>query len=286
MSLLSMLRLTFGRCGGCRVSHTAVGRKFSTVNSTSPELELAESSLDQDRMVSPILSHYSPPTPQAWLVSFLTGQRLGIIDLNEHVFGAPPRLDILHRVVVWQRARKRAGTAKTKDRGEVRGGGRKPRPQKGFGRARQGSIRAPHYVGGGVVHGPRGPVSYDYTLPRKVRSLGLRTALSTKYTQGDLVIVDSLEMDVLKTKAFVELMELHDWNSVLLVDGGDVNMNLCRATSNLQKVDVLPSRGLNVYSILLRETLVLSLGAVRMLEERLMLDVAQAGMVKVPPPAI
>lgn len=219
----------------------------------------------------PIL-HYGDSPRQAWLVSFLTGEKMGILDLDESVFGAPPRVDILHRVVVWQRAKRRAGTAKTKDRSEVRGGGRKPRPQKGFGRARQGSIRAPHFRGGGVVHGPRGPVSYDYTLPRKVRSMGLRTALSVKYAQGDLVIVDSLEMNVPKTKSFISLMELHGWNSVLMVDGGDVNLNLCRATSNLQKVDVLPSRGLNVYSILLRDSLVLSLGAVRMLEERLLKD--------------
>lgn len=219
----------------------------------------------------PIL-HYSPPPKQAWLTCFLTNQRLGIIDLDDGVFGAPPRIDILHRVVVWQRAKIRAGNAKTKDRGEVRGGGRKPHPQKGQGRARLGSIRAPHCRGGGVVHGPRGPISYNYTLPKKVRQMGLRTALSVKYAQGDLTIVDSFDMDSLKTKTFVGLMKLHKWDSVLLVDGGDVNINLCRASRNLQKVDVLPSRGLNVYSILLRENLVLSLGALRLLEERLFIN--------------
>ena len=137
-----------------------------------------------------------------------------------------------------------------------------------------------------MVHGPRGPVSYDYTLPKKVRSMGLRTALSVKYAQGDLCVVDSLEMELHKTKGFLSLMQLHGWSSVLLVDGGDVNLNLCRATSNLQKVDVLPSRGLNVYSILLRDSLVLSLGAVRMLEERLLQGLRPAGMVQVPPPAV
>lgn len=230
------------------------------------------SQLDLTNAVSTPILHYAPPLPQAWLTSFLTGQKLSIVDLNEKVFGAPPRIDILHRVVVWQRAKIRAGNAKTKDRGEVRGGGRKPHRQKGTGKARLGSIRAPHCRGGGVVHGPRGPTSYNYTLPKKVRRMGLRTALSVKYAQGDLSIMDSFDTSSHKTKTFTSLMQLHNWDSLLLVDGGEVNTNLCRATSNLQKVDVLPSKGLNVYSILLREKLVLSLGAVRLLEERLSID--------------
>ena len=216
-----------------------------------------------------VISHYTPEPKQAWVRSFETGEKLGIIELSNFLFGARPRLDILHRVVVWQRAKIRAGTAKVKDRGEVRGGGRKPYPQKGSGRARQGSIRAPHYVGGGVVHGPRGPVSYEYTLPKKVRRMGLRTALSVKFSQGDLQIVDSLTLPSHKTRDLEPILKIHEWNSALLVDGGDVDRNLCLASSNLESVDVLPSRGLNVYSILLHETLVLTVGAVRMLEERL-----------------
>lgn len=221
-------------------------------------------------VVPPI--HYTPEPRQAWVRSFETGEKLGIIELSNFVFGARPRVDILHRVVVWQRAKIRAGTAKVKDRSEVRGGGRKPHPQKGGGRARQGSIRAPHYVGGGVVHGPRGPVSYEYTLPKKVRRLGLRSALSVKFSQGDLKIVDSLQLSSHKTRDLEPILDMHEWNSVLLVDGGDVDKNLCLASSNLETVDVLPSRGLNVYSILLRDTLVLTVGAVRMLEERLSQD--------------
>ena len=216
--------------------------------------------------------HYTPVPKQAWVRSFETGEKVGIIELSDFVFGARPRLDILHRVVVWQRAKIRAGTAKVKDRSEVRGGGRKPHPQKGGGRARQGSIRAPQYVGGGVVHGPRGPVSYDYTLPKKVRRLGLRTALSVKLFQGDLKVVDSLQIPSHKTRDLEPILKMHEWNSVLLVNGGDVDKNMCLASSNLEYVDVLPSRGLNVYSILLRETLVLTVGAVRMLEERLCQD--------------
>ena len=232
---------------------------------------LSAQPLQEDLERTPLL-HYSPPPTQAWIRSFSSGDKLGIIDLDPRVFGSRPRVDILQRVVVWQLAKKRAGTAKVKDRGEVRGGGRKPRQQKGSGRARQGSIRAPHYVGGGVVHGPRGPVSYEYTLPKKVRKLGLRSALSIKYAQGDLQIVDALSCDSHKTRDFVEMMATRDWTSVLLVDGGDVNSDLCMATQNLEKVDVLPSIGLNVYSVLSRETLVLSVGAVRMIEQKLTMD--------------
>lgn len=225
----------------------------------------------QSDLQRPVL-HYSPPPIQAWVTSFQSGEKIGIIDLNNFVFGTRPRVDILHRVVIWQRAKIRAGTAKVKNRSEVRGGGRKPRQQKGSGRARQGSIRAPHFVGGGVVHGPRGNASYDYTLPKKVRKLGLRSALSVKYAQGDLKIVDALTLESHKTRDLLPILECHGLSSALLVDGGDVDVNVCLATQNLPKVDVLPSRGLNVYSILLRDSLILSVGALRMLEDRLSMD--------------
>ena len=120
-----------------------------------------------------------------------------------------------------------------------------------------------------MVHGPRGPISYEYTLPKKVRRMGLRTALSVKFSQGDLHIVDSLQLPSHKTRDLEPILKLHEWNSALLVDGGELDQNLRLASSNLESVDVLPSRALNVYSILLREALVLSVGAVWMLEERL-----------------
>lgn len=226
------------------------------------------------------LFHYCPPPKQAWLLSFKTGDKLGIIDLDDDIFGLPARLDILHRVVVWQRAKRRAGTAKTKDRSEVRGGGRKPWQQKGSGRARQGSIRAPHFRGGGVVHGPK-PKSYYYRLPQKVVNMGVRTALSVKYMQGDLMFVDCLEVDTLKTRDFLEVAKVHNLTSALLVDGGQVNLKLCKATRNLQKFNVLPSIGLNVYSMLEHEKVVMSLGALRMLEERLLEYVMPVQMLKI-----
>ncbi|XP_015750766.1 PREDICTED: 50S ribosomal protein L4-like isoform X2 [Acropora digitifera] len=118
----------------------------------------------------------------AWVTSFTGENPVGLIELNKFVFGANPRIDILQRVVVWQRAKRRAGTACVKTRSEKRGGGRKPWQQKGTGRARQGSIRAPHFIGGGHAHGPK-PKSFYYSLPKKVRRMGLRTALSVRYAQ-------------------------------------------------------------------------------------------------------
>lgn len=221
---------------------------------------------------STVPSHYQPAHKETPLKSFMTGEVLGSVKLHRFVFGAPHRVDILHRVVVWQRAKRRQGTAKVKDRGEVRGGGKKPWRQKGTGRARQGSIRAPHWRGGGVVHGPRGPKSYEYTLPKKVKRLGLRAALSIKYAQGDLTVVDALQVPSHKLKGVLPILEREEWESVLMVDGGDVDQHLCYATRNIQTVDILPSHGLNVYSMLLRKKLVLSLGAVRLLEERLLQD--------------
>lgn len=208
--------------------------------------------------------------PETWLTSFETGERLGIFKLDNRVFSCSPRLDILQRVVIWQLAKKRAGTAKVKTRGEVRGGGRKPRPQKGQGRARQGSIRAPHWKGGGVVHGPRGNVDYSYTLPKKVKALGLCTALSVKYAQNDLMVVDDLTVNNNSTKNLLRILDIHGLKSVLLVDGGDcVNMSIALSGGNIPHVDMLPSTGMNVVSILSRDKLVLTLGAVRMIEDRL-----------------
>ena len=257
---LAVLRLGRNRFTS---NHHLKHRVFCTVTQSNFKIPA-----DPGPMARPILHPRLLPV-QAWVRDFETGNKLGIVELNRDVFGARARLDILHRVVVWQRAKRRSGTAKVKNRAEVRGGGRKPWPQKGGGRARQGSIRAPHWRGGGVVHGPRGPVSYDYTLPKKVRQLGVRTALSIKYAQGDLQIVDCLNLSSHKTKHFLSIMNNHGWKSALLVDGGPAEKNLCLATSNIQDIDVLPSIGLNVYSMLLRKKLIMSLGAVRMLEERL-----------------
>lgn len=202
----------------------------------------------------------------AWVTSFTGENPVGLIELNKFVFGANPRIDILQRVVVWQRAKRRAGTACVKTRSEKRGGGRKPWQQKGTGRARQGSIRAPHFIGGGHAHGPK-PKSFYYSLPKKVRRMGLRTALSVRYAQGDLHIVDSFK-DIESERDLIPLLEKRGWNNAVLVDS-EPNSTLKRAAVEMDKVDVLYSLALNVYTILHRKNTILTLDAVRALEERL-----------------
>lgn len=194
--------------------------------------------------------------------------RVGLQPLSTKVFGLPPRTDILRRVVTYQRARWRGtSTAATKTRGEVRGGGKKPWPQKGTGRARHGSRRSPIFVGGGTVHGPQ-PRDYTQSLPRKVRALGLRVALSIKYAQGDLHIVDNYELPTQKTSNFVRICQAHGWESALLVLPQPLPVNLTWAARNLPRIQTISVNSINVYDILHREALVLTPEVVALLEAR------------------
>ncbi|KAM5238340.1 large ribosomal subunit protein uL4m [Ctenodactylus gundi] len=225
------------------------------------------------RCERPIHAHRRPV--QAWVES-LRGyeeERVGLADLHPDVFAAAPRLDILHQVAIWQKNFRRISYAKTKTRAEVRGGGRKPWPQKGTGRARHGSIRSPIWRGGGVAHGPRGPTSYYYMLPMKVRVLGLKVALSVKLAQDDLHVLDSLEMPTAEPRYLVELARHRRWgDSVLLVDLNHEGMprNIVEAASGLKTINLIPAVGLNVHSMLKHQTLVLTLPAVAFLEDRLL----------------
>lgn len=205
----------------------------------------------------------------AWVTSFTDGKPVGLVELNDFVFGCNPRIDILQRVVVWWRAKRRAGTACVKSKAEVRGGGRKPWRQKGMNKARQGSIRAPHFRGGGVVHGPK-PKSYYYRLPKKVRRMGLRVALSIKYAQGDLHIVDTFD-DIESDRDLIPILHDKGWNSATLIDA-KLSSPLVLAAEPLSRVDVLTAGRLNVYSLLLRPKVILTVGAIRVLEERLCED--------------
>lgn len=198
----------------------------------------------------------------------LDNKKAGSVELADDVFGLEVRGDILHRVVTWQLAKRRAGTHKTKGISEISGTTRKPWRQKGTGRARQGSMRATQFRGGATVFGPV-VRDHGFKLPKKVRRLALKTALSAKAKDGKLVVLDSTAVDSPKTKDLVKRLEALGWNSVLVVDGAEVNDNFRRAASNIPNVDVLPSQGANVYDILRRETLVLTKEAVQALEERL-----------------
>lgn len=192
----------------------------------------------------------------------------GEITLPEDIFGVIPSEGILNEVVRWQRARWRSGTASTKTRGEVRGGGRKPWPQKHTGRARQGSIRAPQWVGGGVVHGPK-PRSYEFKLNKKVRRLGLKMALSSRALVDRLYVAQGLpSIDTPKTKIMLDYLRNLGSDSFLIVVK-DRNMVLEKSVNNLPKVKVLAVEGLNVYDILNHEGLIIEKEALPKIEERL-----------------
>jgi large subunit ribosomal protein L4 len=202
------------------------------------------------------------------VVRNLDNEEVGDIELAEAVFGLPLRRDILARVVNWQLAKRRAGTHKTKGISEIRGTTKKPYRQKGTGRARQGSLRSPQFRGGARIFGPV-PRSHAFGLQKKVRRLGLKTALSAKRGEGKLVVVDAARIAEAKTKELRSRFAALGWTSVLIIDGPVVDSAFARAARNLPQVDVLPQQGANVYDILHRDTLVLTREAVQHLEARL-----------------
>jgi large subunit ribosomal protein L4 len=198
----------------------------------------------------------------------LDNQEVGDIELAEEVFGLPVRRDLLARVVNWQLAKRRAGTHKTKGVSEISGTTRKPYKQKGTGRARQGSLRSPQFRGGAVIFGPV-VRSHEFGLQKKVRRLGLKTALSAKQAEGKLIVIDAARLEEAKTKALRARFDALGWDSVLIIDGATLDEGFARAARNLPKVDVLPQQGANVYDILRRDTLVLTRDAAAQLEARL-----------------
>jgi large subunit ribosomal protein L4 len=197
----------------------------------------------------------------------LDNQEVGDIELAEEVFGLPVRGDILARVVNWQLAKRRAGTHKTKGISDISGTTKKPYKQKGTGRARQGSLRSPQFRGGAVIFGPV-VRSHEFGLQKKVRRLGLKTALSAKQAEGKLIVIDAARVEEAKTKVLRARFDALGWDSVLIIDG-NLDDGFARAARNLPKVDVLPEKGANVYDILRRDTLVLTRDAVQQLEARL-----------------
>ncbi len=198
----------------------------------------------------------------------LDAGKAGDIDLSDDIFGLEPRADLLHRVVRWQRAKAQAGTHSVLGKSDVSYSTKKIYRQKGPGGARHGSRKAPIFRHGGVYKGPT-PRSHAFDLPKKVRALGLKHALSAKAAAGELVVVDSLNIAEAKTAAVAKAVKENGWKRVLVIDGAEVNENFARAARNLEGVDVLPSIGANVYDILRRDTLVLTRAGVEALEARL-----------------
>lgn len=201
-------------------------------------------------------------------VKTLDNTDAGEIELDDAIFGLDPRRDILHRMVNWQLAKRRAGTHKTKTVSEVSGTGKKPFRQKGTGRARQGTTRAPHMRGGAVVHGPV-PRDHGFDMPKKVRKLALRHALSAKARDGNLIVLESAAAENHKTRELAARLKTLGIGSALVVDGEELDAKFALASRNLPLIDVLPQQGANVYDILRRETLVLTRDAVAKLQERL-----------------
>ena len=197
----------------------------------------------------------------------------GSAELPDEIFAATPRPDIMARVVHWQLAKRRAGTHSTKGMNDVSGTTKKPYRQKGTGNARQGSLRAPQFRKGGVVHGPI-PRSHEYSLNKKVRRLGLISALSQKQADGKLVVLDAAN-GTTKTGDLAKKLKLLGWTSVLIVDHA-VDVGFLRASRNIAGIDVLPTIGANVYDILNHDLLAITTAGVEGLKQRLGPKTAQA----------
>ncbi|XP_071834238.1 large ribosomal subunit protein uL4m-like isoform X2 [Apostichopus japonicus] len=269
-------------CRGCIASRfssseVADGSKDSA---TSPAFNHGSESLVLEREVA------CPPhlqKPQAWLESLETreSKKLAIVDLHPDVFGTFPRLDILHRNIEWQKVYKIIDVRKEKTRAECSGGGRKPWRQKGTGRARHGSIRSPIWLKGGKAHPPRGGRTYWYVLPAPIRAWGLRIAMSIKHAQDNLCIVDSLDIPSSDPQYLEDIAKERYWGeSVLFVDDKpleEMSENFMDAINKIKTYNIISTEGLNCYSLLKHETIVMTLDAVNFLELRLMFFTKQYG---------
>ena len=200
-------------------------------------------------------------------VKTLEGKDAGKVSLSDAIFGLEPREDILARVIRWQLAKKQQGTHKAKGRAEISRTGAKMYKQKGTGRARHHSARAPQFRGGGKAHGPV-VRSHEHDLPKKVRALGLRHALSAKIKADDVIVIDNLVATEAKTKALASVFETLGLTNALFIGGAELDGNFKLAAQNIPNIDVLPIQGINVYDIVRRGKLVLSKAAVEALEER------------------
>jgi large subunit ribosomal protein L4 len=200
-------------------------------------------------------------------VTTLDGKEAGSVTLNAEIFGLEPRADLIQRCIVWQLAKRRAGTHAVKNRADIARTGKKSGPQKGSGGARHGSQRANLFRGGGRSFGPH-PRDHSIEMPKKVRALALRHALSSKAKDGGIIVVDALSATEAKTKTLTAQFEKLGLANALIIGGAEIEENFGRAARNIPNIDVLPVQGINVYDILRRRTLVLTKAAVEALEAR------------------
>lgn len=196
----------------------------------------------------------------------MAGKQTGEMELNEAVFGIEPNMSAVHATVKNYLANQRQGTQSTLTRAEVRGGGIKPWRQKGTGRARQGSIRSPQWTHGGIALGPK-PRSYNYTINKKLRRLAMRSALSAKVSAGEIVVIDSLDMDEIKTKKFAAFLKQINANGKSLVVTPEVRKNVVRSAANIPQVRTTIASTLNVYEILNADKFIIDRAAVEKLQE-------------------
>ena len=203
----------------------------------------------------------------------LDGSQAGTVEVNNEIFGIEPNKHVMHEVLVAELAEARQGSASTKTRAEVRGGGRKPFRQKGTGRARQGSTRAPHMVGGGVVHGPK-PRNYAKKVNKKVRRLALRSALAQKISEGNVIVLDDFALETPKTKTFIDFAKTLNFDGVKQLyvtnydtDTVDRDYFLYLSTRNIEKVAAINTRDLSVYWLIKQDKVVLTKEALATIEE-------------------
>ncbi|SDJ36360.1 50S ribosomal protein L4 [Proteiniclasticum ruminis] len=195
----------------------------------------------------------------------IEGKKVGDVTLNESVFNVEVNKAVLHQVVVAQLANKRQGTQSAKTRAEVRGGGIKPWRQKGTGRARQGSIRSPQWAGGGIVFAPK-PREYRVSLPKSMRRVAMKSALTAKVLENEMIVLESLEMDAPKTKAIVTMLKAFDVKKALIVTA-ESNANVYKSGRNVEGIQVIPVNNINVYDLLKYDNLIITKDAVSRLEE-------------------
>ena len=200
-------------------------------------------------------------------VTSLSNKNVGKLELSDSIYGLPIRSDLLQRAVRWQLAKRQSGNHKTLTVTEIRGTTAKPWNQKGSGKARAGSVRSTQFRGGAVAHGPV-IRSHSFKLPKKVRRLALKTALSSKKSDGNLFVIDNVTLDKPSTASLVASFKSLGWGSVLIVQGNDLDKNFSYSIRNIPKADVISVNGINVYDILRKDVLVLTREAAEILEER------------------